>query len=281
MHYGFVLPGGTPRQQVEAAVAAEAAGWHGVFVPELNYGPDAWTLLTAMSEATSTLRIGTMLTPLAWRRPWKLASQITTLDQLSDGRVILAIGMGAPDVTLGDYGGAEVLDRRERAALLDDGIAMLDALWSGRLSYEGTRHRLDVSGRPALATDFVPVQKPRVPIWVVGAWPRDKSMARVVKCDGLLPIVLPDTGGYRMAEADDLRAMVEWLDANGGRRPGFDVVMEGETSPDDEAALSRVAALADAGATWWLESRWMVPDDQDPVAVVTTRIAAGPPSSPF
>lgn len=272
MRYGFVLPGGTPREQVEAAVAAEAAGWDGIFVPELSYGADAWTLLTAMGEATSTLRLGTMLTPLAWRRPWKLASQITTLDQLSRGRVILAVGLGAIAAELGDFGGAEVQDRAERAALLDDGIAFLDAMWTGQLRYDGTRHHVDVSGRPSLATEFVPVQKPRVPIWVVGAWPRPRSMARVVRCDGLLPIVLPDEGGYRSAQPDDITAMIEWLDANGGRRPGFDVVMEGETpASDPAAAATHVAPFAAAGCTWWLESRWVSPDE------ALARLAAGPP----
>lgn len=68
MRYGFVLPGGTATEQLEQAVLAERDG---VFVWEAAYGVDAWTLLGAMAQRTERLRLGTMLTPLPWRRPWR------------------------------------------------------------------------------------------------------------------------------------------------------------------------------------------------------------------
>src|SRR5260370_31325362 len=92
---GVVLPGGTANQQLEQAVAAEQAGWDGVFVWEAAYGVDAWSLLAAMAARTSRVRLGTMLTPLPWRRPWKVASQVATLDQISGGRAILAVSVRA------------------------------------------------------------------------------------------------------------------------------------------------------------------------------------------
>src|SRR3569833_4490682 len=92
---GVVLPGGTASEQLAQAVLAEEAGWDGVFVWEAAYGVDAWSLLAAMAVTTSRIRLGTMLTPLPWRRPWKVASQVATVDQLSGGRAILAIGVGA------------------------------------------------------------------------------------------------------------------------------------------------------------------------------------------
>src|SRR4249920_1179461 len=88
MRSAVVLPGGTANQQLEQAVAAEQAGWDGVFVWEAGYGVDAWTLLAAMAARTSRVRLGTMLTPLPWRRPWKVASQVATLDQISGGRAV-------------------------------------------------------------------------------------------------------------------------------------------------------------------------------------------------
>src|SRR6476659_103706 len=95
MKFGVVLPGGSPDVQLALAVAAERAGWDGVFVWEAAYGVDAWCLLSAMAMRTERIRLGTMLTPLPWRRPWKVASQVATVDQLSGGRAVLGIGVGA------------------------------------------------------------------------------------------------------------------------------------------------------------------------------------------
>lgn len=92
---GIVLPGGSAREQLEQAILAEQSGWDGVFVWEAAYGVDAWSLLAAMAASTSRVRLGTMLTPLPWRRPWKVASQVATVDQISGGRAILAVGLGA------------------------------------------------------------------------------------------------------------------------------------------------------------------------------------------
>src|SRR5690348_16639056 len=158
MRAGVVLPGGTANQQLEQAVAAEQAGWDGVFVWEAGYGVDAWTLLAAMSQRTSRVRLGTMLTPLPWRRPWKVASQVATLDELSDGRAVLAVGLGATD--FGDWG--EVTDRPERAEILDEGIDLIDAIWSGRLSFEGRQFSIDASDHGNLLERVRPVQRPRV-----------------------------------------------------------------------------------------------------------------------
>src|SRR5918998_6879482 len=110
MRYGFVLPGGNAAQQLALAEVADRAGWDGIFVWEAAYGVDAWSLLSAMAMRTSRVRLGTMLTPLPWRRPWKVASQAATLDQLSGGRAILAVGLGWIDTGLGKAGGET--DRR-------------------------------------------------------------------------------------------------------------------------------------------------------------------------
>jgi alkanesulfonate monooxygenase SsuD/methylene tetrahydromethanopterin reductase-like flavin-dependent oxidoreductase (luciferase family) len=86
-------------------VLAEQAGWDGVFVWEAAYGPDAWSMLAAMAARTSVVRLGTMLTPLPWRRPWKVASQVATLDQLSGGRAVKALRL--PDRPGGPLGGGQ------------------------------------------------------------------------------------------------------------------------------------------------------------------------------
>ena len=267
---GFILPGGTATEQLELALVAERAGWDGVFVWEAAYGIDAWTLLAAIAARTSRVRLGSLLTPLPWRRPWKVASQVATLDQLSEGRAILTVGLGALAADLPITG--EATDLRERADRLDEGIDLIRSLWNGGTSHHGRFFVLEL-GR----TDQVQIARPvqdRIPIWVVGLWPREKSMARVLRCDGIVPQY--DVGA-RDATPDDVRDLRTWL-AEHGARSDLDVISEGETPPDDPRAASDIVApWAAAGCTWWLETRWEMPHHApERMTQVRERLAAGP-----
>ncbi len=274
MRCGVILPGGTAGEQLEQAVLAEQAGWDGVFVWEAAYGVDAWTLLGAIAARTTRIRLGTVLTPLPWRRPWKVASQVVTLDQLSGGRAILTVGLGAVATDLPDTG--EATDLRTRAELLDEGIDLIRELWAGRGSYHGRHYDYECQ-----RDDLVRVGRPtqqRIPIWVVGAWPRPKSMRRVLRCDGVVPQY--QLGG-RDGEPGDIRALRRWLTERGAR-PDLDIVAEGETPADDPAAAAgQVIRWAEAGCTWWLETRWDMPHDStDRMTQVRQRLTAGPPAVP-
>ena len=98
---------------------------------------DAWVSLTAAAMRTSTIRLGTMLTPLPKRKPWEVASQAATLDRLSGGRVILAVGLGAPEPRF--YMFEDDPGRKVRAEMLDEGLAMLDLMWRGEpFEFTGT-----------------------------------------------------------------------------------------------------------------------------------------------
>lgn len=273
MRYGMILPGGTATEQLEQAILAEQAGWDGVFAWEAAYGVDAWTLLAAIAARTTRIRLGTLLTPLPWRRPWKVASQVVTLDQISGGRAILTVGLGAVTTDLPFTG--EVIDLRTRAELLDEGIDVIRGLWAGETSYHG-RHYTYQCETDDLAQVGRPVQQ-RIPIWVVGVWPRPKSMRRVLRCDGLVPQY--DVGD-REGRPDDVRALRAWL-AERGAKPDLDVVAEGETPADDRAAAAaQVLPWAEAGCTWWLETRWEMPHNAaDRMAQVRQRLAAGPPTA--
>jgi alkanesulfonate monooxygenase SsuD/methylene tetrahydromethanopterin reductase-like flavin-dependent oxidoreductase (luciferase family) len=269
--YGVVLPGGTAPEQLELALVAEQAGWDGVFVWEAAYGIDAWSLLAAMAERTASVRLGTMLTPLPWRRPWKVASQVVTLDQISDGRAILAVGLGAFGTELPSTG--EVTELRERAERLDEGIDLIRVLTAGGQEYHGRHYDYECE-RDDLVAVARPVQE-RIPLWVVAAWPRPRSMRRVLRCDGVIP-------QYQTTDRDaspaDARAMRVWLTERGAPSD-LDVTADGETPAEDpEAAAAQVAAWAEAGCTWWLETRWGMPDDYpDRVRQVGQRLNAGPP----
>jgi hypothetical protein len=267
---GIILPGGTAEEQLAQAILAEEAGWDGVFVWEAAYGVDAWTLLGAMAAQTGEVKLGTLLTPLPWRRPWKVASQVATLDQLSGGRAILTVGLGSLSDDLPLTG--EVTGVRERADLLDEGIALLRELWSGRQPHHGPAYEftseLDdqlVVGRPIQA---------QIPIWVIGVWPRPKSMRRVLDCDGVVPQY--EVKGYD-AEPDDARAVRAWLSAH-GKPVDFDLVAQGETPTNPLEASRIVTSWAEAGCTWWLETRWELPHHiGERMRQVRERIAAGPP----
>ena len=126
----------------------------------------------------------------ARRRPWKLAREAMTVDRLSGGRLVLPVGLGAlDDQGFGNVG--EETDARVRAELLDETLAILDGLWSGEpFAFDGDHYRFGpMTFRPT------PVQRPRIPIWVVGAWPHARSMRRAARWDG----VVVQADGVRMA----------------------------------------------------------------------------------
>ncbi len=269
MRYGVVLPGGTAPQQLRLARAAEEAGWDGVFVWEAAFGVDAWTLLGAIATSTSRIHLGTMLTPLPWRRPWKVASQVATVDQLSGGRVMLAVGMGAVATGQGQTG--EVLDLRKRAAMLDEGIDLLRSFWQGDLAYSGAHYMADLRARQDLAEAGTPVQDD-IPVWVVGAWPRPRSLRRALRCSGVIPE--PMEGALTPETVREIRA---WYDAQGTTEL-FDIVVDGETGLDPAAASASVLPWSEAGATWWLETQWAQPRNApEMLDQFLARIEAGPP----
>jgi alkanesulfonate monooxygenase SsuD/methylene tetrahydromethanopterin reductase-like flavin-dependent oxidoreductase (luciferase family) len=279
VRYGWVLPYGDAATAAELAGVAEEHGWDAFFVWEPVWGIDAWIALTAAAMRTERIRLGTMLTPLPRRLPWEVASQVATLDNLSGGRVVLAVGLGAMDDRWWLF--EDDPGRRVRAELLDESLALITDLWSGLpVTFEGTHFH----ARPAdRLVPPPPVQQPRVPIWVVGAWPRPRSMRRVAGLDGWLPAHIPKEGGEQELTPEVLRDGVEWLRVKRRERglgmDGFDVVAEGTTPADPHAAGALVRPWADAGANWWLEADW---SDMDPVrvrAAALRRLTAGPPSS--
>ena len=275
MQYGFIIPGGEAHEIIEMAQEAEQAGWDGVFYWDAicieGAGPmfDPWAILAALAMRTKRVRIGAMLTPPSRRRPWKLARETATVDVLSSGRLIVPVGLGALDD--GGFGKVgEVTDRKQRAELLDEGLEILMGLWSGQpFSFAGQHYT--VKEMTFLPT---PVQSPRIPIWIVGAWPRTKSMQRALRYDGLLPAKVDAKGALTEIAPDDLRAMKVYIAEHRPQTSPFDIVWEGETPGDDSRrAREMVHPWEEAGATWWLEARWG-PSRLDEAR---TRIRQGPP----
>jgi Luciferase-like monooxygenase len=167
----------------------------------------------------------------------------------------------------------EVTDLKERAERLDEGIDLMRTLWQGDKSYHGRFYDYEAGELDELASMGAP-SRPRIPIWVVAVWPRAKSMNRSLRCEGVVPQY---EGLGDDATPDHARAVREWLDERGGSE--IDVVSQGETPSDDpDAASALVARWADAGCTWWLETRWEMPHAApERMRQVRERLASGPP----
>jgi alkanesulfonate monooxygenase SsuD/methylene tetrahydromethanopterin reductase-like flavin-dependent oxidoreductase (luciferase family) len=234
-----------PRLLAELARRAEENGWQGFFLwDHLAYQPpvravaDPWVALAAIAYATERIRLGPLVTPLSRRRVHKLARETVTLDHLSSGRLTLGVGLGSDrSGEIERFG--EVADPRERARLLDDGLRDLSAYWDGAL-------------------EPLPLQRPRIPIWVAARWPSRKPLVRAARWDGLFPIELPDPDALATL-AGEVRALRE-ADAE-----GFDLIAE--IAPGGDAA-----PWAEAGATWVLTSF----DSQPKELEVRAAIDAGP-----
>lgn len=238
MRYLLSVPPFTDAARVVRwGVAAEAAGWDGVFLwdhlrwresvdPPVH---DPWVLLGAIAAQTDRVLLGTLVTPLSRRRPAVLAKQLLTLDHLSGGRAVLGVGLGEPpDRDFSDWG--DEADPRVRARMLDEHLAVLDGLLRGeRVDHDGDHYAVHAQVRPG------PVTRPRPPVWVAGVVPNRRPLARARRWEGVVPI------GEDLTP-DALRGYL------GGDVPAGWEVVASPSGPADPAAW------ADAGATWLVTS---------------------------
>lgn len=249
-----------PHVMVDLAVAAEEAGWDGIFLWDHMWRPaddaldiaDTWVTLAAIAAVTERLRLGPTITPLSRRRPQKVAREAVTLDQLSDGRLTLGVGLGVDTGgELGRFG--ESAEEAVQAERLDEALEVILGLWSGE--------EIDHHGRHFTA-DHVrflprPVQRPRIPIWGATRGPgRAKPLRRAARLDGLFPV---------NTTSDQLGKMLEVVAEERGSLAGFDVAML--CYPDTD-----LRALDRSGATW---AMWP-PYEGETAASVLNLARAGP-----
>ncbi|WP_286217412.1 LLM class flavin-dependent oxidoreductase [Paraoerskovia sediminicola] len=282
MKFGVVGSTGTAAQAVDLAVTAEESGWDGYFTWDgISVGPldtwDPWAVLAAAAVRTERITLGAMVFALPRRRPWVVARQALTVDHLSGGRLVLPVGIGAVDDAAFRGVVGEATTARERAERLDDALAVLDLAATGEtFSYRG--HHLEVSDMTILPR---PVQRPRVPVWVVGAFPSERSMGRAARWDGVV-VQLRGDRAMDTPTPDDVAQICAWVAEHRERREGagpFEVVVQGvlPDAPADASALCR--ELSDAGATWWVESRWDHGDlgPREAFDALEARTRQGPP----
>jgi alkanesulfonate monooxygenase SsuD/methylene tetrahydromethanopterin reductase-like flavin-dependent oxidoreductase (luciferase family) len=249
-----------PMELAELGVEAERAGFDGFFLwdhivfSNTGEGPpivDPWLVLAVVAARTTRIRLGTMITPVPRRRPWQLAKETTTLDRLSNGRLILGVGIGSP--AYGDFGiFHEPADERVRAELLDEGLDILAGLWSGeRFSYQGRHFTLD----PVRFTP-TPVQRPRIPVWVGGVLPAARPIARAARWDGMVPIRFAERALVRPSAADmaDAGAKIAAARAAAGSPAEFDLVVWAEVAEVPAQVPEIARPYQDSGVTWWIET---------------------------
>jgi alkanesulfonate monooxygenase SsuD/methylene tetrahydromethanopterin reductase-like flavin-dependent oxidoreductase (luciferase family) len=274
MHYGIeVVPFGAysnPRQVVQLAQAAEAAGWEALWIWDhmlMPYGAgDPWITLAAVAASTQRLKLITGVAPVPRYRPHLLARMLAGLDLLSEGRVIFGTGLGiAPDFE--PFG--EPVDARTRASMLDEGLEQITRLWTGEPTlYLGRYYRAEQA--QLLPT---PVQQPRIPIWIGGA--SKAALRRAARWDGwIMGTVNEQCEVTQTPEqiAAQVAVILQHRARDAGSAP-FDVAVDGVSASPQR---SRAADYAQAGATWWFECLFGSRGSHEDLL---RRIQAGPPLS--
>ncbi|MGW6282313.1 LLM class flavin-dependent oxidoreductase [Kribbella sp. NPDC055071] len=252
---GAVGQGRDPRGLAELARVVEDSGWDALFLEDyLVYQGDAslptydpWICLAAMAVATSRITIGTTVTPLPRRRPWKVAAEAVALDHLSDGRFVLGVGIGDPGDPFMPAEPPKVL-----AEMLDEGLELIDRLWSGQpVSFAGRHYQLD-----GVQLTAQPLRK--IPIWIGGDLLVPAVRRRILRWDGSCAYK-GRTDAPQQIMPDDVRRLLAERD----KSAGFDVKVSGGDP----------AAFAAAGATWW--GRWLPPLDAEETLAI---VRSGPPT---
>lgn len=262
-------PFGDPAVLVDLAQRAEAAGWDGIFLWDHVFTDtlpivDCWTALTAMGAATQSISVGPTVTPLPRRRPWVTARQASTLSRLSGGRLVVGVGLGSDES--GDFSRlGEDVSMARRSKALDEALDILRAMWAGEaLTTSSCVYPVDIpAGIP---------EPHRIPIWVASSARHQRVLERAIRCDGMFPI------SDHTLRPDEVSDIVDKLRAAGldAGRSDFDLVVSGNASPAWERPNPDgvdLPAIAEAGATWWLECLIHF----DPLEQSQGVIDAGPP----
>jgi alkanesulfonate monooxygenase SsuD/methylene tetrahydromethanopterin reductase-like flavin-dependent oxidoreductase (luciferase family) len=244
MRFGLSFPNfgayAEPGVMVGLAVAADEAGWDGFFVWDhivVSDGmplADPWVLLGAIGQATDKVVIGPMVAALPRHRPWEVARRAVTLDRLTGGRFILGVGIGYwPEIEFGTFG--DPTDARERADMLEEGLTIIQAVWSGEsFGFEGEHHTV-------AENSFAPRPLGKIPIWVAGMLPNLRPLRRAARFDGVYPM----RSDEEAMEPSDVAKVADYVKVHRGGEEPFDVVIGASREADH-------AAYEEAGATWFL-----------------------------
>jgi alkanesulfonate monooxygenase SsuD/methylene tetrahydromethanopterin reductase-like flavin-dependent oxidoreductase (luciferase family) len=218
---------------------------------------DPWVLLGAIGQATDRIGIGPMVAALPRHRPWVVARQSVTIDRLTGGRMILGVGIGyPPGPEFGTFG--DPTDARVRADMLEEGLTIIQAMWSGdAFDFEGEHYTI-------AENLFAPLPLGRIPIWVAGMLPNMRPMRRAARFDGVYPI----RADMQRLDPAEVAMIAGYVKVHRQGDDPFDIVIAITEGAD-------VDAFEEAGATWLLSG----PNTGDTFDEIIEWLREGPPRS--
>lgn len=264
-NFGYL---GDVRTLTRLAVEAEKAGWDAVFLwdhvnwVDMGSHVDPWITLGLIADRTEKILIGTSITPVARRRPTKLAREILTLHQISGGRFIFGAGNGVWPSEFDDLGDAS--DLRERAEMLDEGLGLLQSLWRGdAVDHQGPHYR-------AKAQSFAP-EGADIPIWLGATWPNRKPFRRAARYDGVMAV---NQDFFTELTVEEVAQIAGYIREHRDIDAPFNLSVGAFTSDDPKADVERARALEEAGANWWQDGAY---PPAETLEALEARIRRGPP----
>lgn len=264
---------------IALAQDAEEAGWDGIFPwDHILHKPradsrvvDPWIALAAIAANTKKMMLGPMVTPLARRRPWKVARESVSLDHLSKGRLIIGVGLGS--VVRQDFERfGEEIDNKMRGEKLDESLQILQGLWKGEpFSFSGKHYKIEEG------TTFLPKpygDKDRIPIWVGGgrwSW-RMKPFRRAARFEGAFP-EFTDKKGDTVAKC--FENVAAYVKRYRGNLKDFDLITLGKAPLSKKMVKEYFEPILKSGKiTWWVERVYSWKGD---LQQIRRRIREGPP----
>ncbi|MEJ2262497.1 MAG: LLM class flavin-dependent oxidoreductase [Anaerolineales bacterium] len=246
-------PYSNPSILAELAEEAEQAGWDGYFLWDVlpskgsAVTADPWISLAAMAVKTKRITLGPMITPLARRRPWKVALEALSLDHLSNGRLILGVGLGA---TSNYETWGEESDPKIRAQKLDESLEIITGLWSGEtITHDGIHYKID-----PVQFSQRPIQRPRIPIWIAGYWPNKAPMRRAALWEGAFPFKGDMQNFDEMLSPSQVKEIITYISQHRNNPSPIEIAHAGVSSEENAPERSDlIREYAKAGVTWWLE----------------------------
>ena len=240
----------TIRFLLELIKEAENSGWDGFFLwdhlafPWPSEVAEPWTVLSAAATFTKNIKMGTIVTPLARHRPQSFARQLTTLDHISEGRVILGAGLGNP-YDFEPYG--EKSKNKVLAKKLDESLNIISQLWTGTpVTYQGKYYKINgISYQPT------PIQKPKIPIWIGGV--SIGALKRAARWDGWCPVGPSESAGQRGTSLEEIKESIKKIEEIRGNLKNYDIVYTVDFPTVNFDQNKFLMKCKSVGVTWILD----------------------------